>query len=81
VAIKPRARPGTVFQDTRKPLVVWFGAMSWVTTQKNGASALGLQGVLGLGCYRTAWTWLHRLRRAMVRPGRKARAIERPIGA
>src|SRR5258705_11132049 len=44
--------------------------MYWVTTQKNGARALGLQGVLGLGSYKTAWTWLHKLRRAMVRPGR-----------
>jgi transposase-like protein len=41
-----------------------------VTSQKNGASALGLQRVLGLGSYETAWTWLHKLRRAMVRPGR-----------
>jgi transposase-like protein len=41
-----------------------------VTSQKNGASALGLQRVLGLGSYRTAWTWLQKLRRAMVRPGR-----------
>src|SRR4051812_23310738 len=38
--------------------------------QKNGASAMGLQRVLGLGSYKTAWTWLHKLRRAMVRPGR-----------
>ena len=44
--------------------------MWWVTTQKNGASALGLQRVLGLKKYGTAWTWLHKLRRAMVRPGR-----------
>jgi hypothetical protein len=41
-----------------------------VTSQKTGASALNLQRVLGLGCYETAWTWLHKLRRAMVRPGR-----------
>ena len=61
---------GTIFQDTRKPLVLWFRAMWWVTSQKNGASALGLQRVLGLGSYKTAWTWLHKLRRAMVRPGR-----------
>lgn len=61
---------GTVFQDTRTPLPVWFRAMWWVTTQKNGASALGLQRVLGLKSYETAWTWLHKLRRAMVRPGR-----------
>jgi transposase-like protein len=44
--------------------------MWWVTTQKNGASALGLQRVLGLKSYETAWTWLHKFRRAMVRPGR-----------
>ena len=44
--------------------------MWWVTTQKNGASALGLQRVLGLKKYKTAWTMLHKLRRAMVRPGR-----------
>jgi transposase-like protein len=61
---------GTIFQDTRKPLAVWFKAIWWVTTQKNGASALGLQRILGLGTYYTAWTWLHKLRRAMVRPGR-----------
>lgn len=61
---------GTIFQDTRTPLPVWFRAMWWVTTQKNGASALGLQRVLGLRKYKTAWTMLHKLRRAMVRPGR-----------
>ena len=61
---------GTIFQDTRTPLPVWFQAMWWVTAQKNGASALGLQRVLGLPRYETAWTMLHKLRRAMVRPGR-----------
>jgi transposase-like protein len=61
---------GTIFQDTRKPLTDWFRAMYWVTTQKNGASALGLQRVLELKSYKTAWTWMHKLRRAMVRPGR-----------
>jgi transposase-like protein len=62
---------GSIFQDTRTPLTTWFRAMWWVTSQKTGASALGLQGVLGLATYRTAWTWLHKLRRAMVRPGRE----------
>jgi len=61
---------GTLFQDTRYPLHVWFQAIWYVTGQKYGASALGLQRVLGLGSYHTAWAWLHRLRRAMVRPGR-----------
>jgi transposase-like protein len=61
---------GTIFQDTRKPLTLWFRAVWWVTSQKNGASAMGLQRVLGLKSYKTAWTWLHKLRRAMVRPDR-----------
>ena len=61
---------GTIFQDTHKPLRLWFRAIWQVTSQKNGASALNLQQVLGLGSYLTAWTWLHKLRRAMVRPGR-----------
>ena len=62
---------GTIFQDTRKPLRLWFRAIWHVTSQKNGVSALGLQRVLGLGSYQTAWTWMHKLRRAMVRPGRE----------
>jgi len=61
---------GTIFQDTRLPLRLWFRAMWYVTNQKHGVSAVGLQRVLGLGSYRTAWTWLHKLRAAMVRPGR-----------
>jgi len=61
---------GTIFQDTRKPLRLWFRAVWYVTSQKTGVSALGLQRVLGLGSYETAWVWLHKLRRAMVRPGR-----------
>jgi transposase-like protein len=62
---------GTVFQDTRTPLTEWFRAMWWVTCQKNGVSALSLQQALGWGSYQTAWTCLHKLRRAMVRPGRE----------
>jgi transposase-like protein len=61
---------GTIFQDTRKPLKVWFTAIWWVTTQKTGASAMGLQRVLGLKSYTTAWTWLHKIRTAMVNPNR-----------
>ena len=61
---------GTLLHDTHKPLRLWFEAMWYVTNQKSGVSALGLQRVLGLGSYHTAWNWLHKLRRAMVRPGR-----------
>ena len=61
---------GTVFEGTRKPLRTWFQATWYVTNQKFGVSALGLKRVLGLGSYETAWAWMHKLRRAMVRPGR-----------
>ena len=61
---------GTLFQDTHKPLRLWFQAIWYIVNQKNGVSALGLQKALGLGSYHTAWEWLHKLRRAMVRPGR-----------
>ena len=61
----------TIFQDSKLPLTIWFRAMWQVTSQKNGISALGLQRVLGLGSYKTAWALLHKLRRAMVRPGRE----------
>lgn len=61
---------GTLFQDSRKPLVFWFRALWHVTNQKSGTSALGLQRALDLGSYTTAWLWLHKMRRAMVRPGR-----------
>jgi transposase-like protein len=61
---------GTLFHDTHKPLRLWFQAIWYVVNQKNGVSALGLQKALGLGSYHTAWEWLHKLRRAMVRPGR-----------
>jgi transposase-like protein len=44
--------------------------MWYSTSQKNGMSAQGLQRVLGLGSYETAWALLHKLRRAMIRPGR-----------
>lgn len=64
------ATVGTIFQDTHKPLRLWFQAIWYVVNQKNGVSALGLQKALGLNSYHTAWEWLHKLRRAMVRPGR-----------
>jgi transposase-like protein len=62
---------GTIFDKTRTPLTVWFAAAWHITSQKYGTSALGLQRVLGLGSYQTAWTMLHRFRRAMVRSNRE----------
>lgn len=64
------ATAGTIFDRTRTPLTVWFRAAWELTTRANGVSARGVQRNLGLGSYQTAWTMLHRYRRAMVLPGR-----------
>ncbi len=64
------ATAGTIFAGTRSPLTLWFAAAWYITNQKGGVSALGLQRALALGSYETAWAWLHKFRRAMVRPGR-----------
>ena len=68
---------GTIFQDTRIPLRLWFRAIWQVVSQKHGISALGLQQILGINTYETVWTMMHKLRIAMVRPGRDR--LEGPV--
>lgn len=70
-ALKTSSTAGTIFHRSHTPLSTWFAAVWFVTSQKNGVSAKGLQGALGFGSYETAWAWLHKLRRAMVRPDRE----------
>ncbi len=62
---------GTVFEDTRKPLRLWFHVMWFMMAQKTGVSAKNLQQSMGFGSYQTIWAWLHKLRSVMVRPGRE----------
>lgn len=62
---------GTVLHRTRLPLTLWFWAAYLVTTHTPGLSALQMQRQLGIESYETAWAMLHKLRRAMVRPGRE----------
>ena len=62
---------GTIFDRSRIPLADWFTAIWYMTNQKYGVSALGLQRLLGLGSYQAAWTMLRKLRAAMVRRGRE----------
>jgi len=62
---------GTIFQESKKPLLLWFHIMWWVVAQKTGASAYNLKDFMGFGSYETAWLWLHKLRRAMVRNDRE----------
>jgi transposase-like protein len=63
---------GTIFEQTKTGLAKWFLAIYLVSASKGGISALELQRQMGFGSYQTAWTWLHKIRRAMVRPGRAA---------
>ena len=69
--VKTSVTAGTIFHRSHTPLSTWFAAVWFVTSQKNGVSAQGLQDALGFGSYETAWAWLHKLRRAMVRPERE----------
>jgi hypothetical protein len=63
---------GTLLEGTRKPLKVWFRAIFEIAARRNGISAKELQRILGFGSYRTAWTWLHKLRAALVPEGRES---------
>ena len=62
---------GTIFHKSRLPLTIVFRAMWWIIAQKNGVSAKGLQRILGIGSYETAWVWLHKFRRIMVLSNRE----------
>lgn len=62
---------GTLLAGTRKPFKAWFRAVFEISVHRHGISAKDLQRIMGFGSYETAWTWLHKLRRALVRPGRE----------
>src|SRR4029079_2242466 len=62
---------GTIFEQTKTGLAKWFLAIYLVTSSKGGISAMELQRQMGFGSYQTAWSWLHKIRKAMVRPDRK----------
>ena len=62
---------GTIFEQTKTGLARWFLAIFLVTSSKGGISAMELKRQMGFGSYQTAWTWLHKIRRAMVRPDRE----------
>jgi transposase-like protein len=68
---KTSVTAGTIFHRTRTPMSTWFAAAWLLTSQKNGMSALALKEQFGFGSYETAWAWLHKFRRAMVRPDRE----------
>lgn len=62
---------GTIFHGTRKPLTVWFRVIWDMAGQTTGISARSVKRHLGFGSYQTAWVWLQKLRKTMIRPGRE----------
>jgi len=62
---------GTIFEQTKTGLARWFLAIWLVTSSKGGISAMELQRQMGFGSSQTAWSWLHKIRRAMVHPERR----------
>jgi transposase-like protein len=61
---------GTIFEQTKTGLARWFLAIYLVTSSKGGILAMELQRQMGFGSYQTSWSWLHKIRKAMVRPER-----------
>lgn len=55
---------GTIFQDTRTPLQVWFYAIYLFVTTRHGVSGKELQRQLGV-TYKTAWRIGHKIREQM----------------
>jgi len=60
---------GTLLEKTRKPFKMWFRAIFEISTRRTGISGKDFQRIMGFGSYKTAWSWLHKLRSAMVRSG------------
>lgn len=57
---------GTIFENTNKPLRVWFRVIHLMLTSKKGISALQIHRMMGFGSYRTAWYMCHRVRAGLV---------------
>ena len=55
----------TIFHKTRTPLKKWFWAIYLVAQNKNGISTLQLQKFLEIKTYKTVWTMVHKIRKAM----------------
>jgi Zn ribbon nucleic-acid-binding protein len=68
---------GTLLEKTHKPFKTWFRAVFEISSRRNGISGKDLQRIMGFGSYKTAWSWLHKLRAALVRPG--ARRSTKPF--
>jgi len=58
-------RSGTMMENSNLPLRTWYLAMAFMSFSKKGISAKELQRQLNHPRYRTVWTLMHRIRKAM----------------
>jgi hypothetical protein len=71
---KPRSpyrfslKTGTIFEETKKPLLQWFKVLHLMLTSKKGISALQIHRMLGYGSYKTSWYMCMRLRASLHDP-------------
>ena len=56
---------GTIFENTNKPLRVWFRVMHMMLTSKKGISALQIYRVMGFGSYSSALNMCNKIRVAL----------------
>jgi transposase-like protein len=66
---------GTIFENTKYPLVTWFQVAYLMCQSKKGMSALQIHRQIGSGSYETAWYMCTRIRAAM-----KNETFEKLIG-
>lgn len=59
---------GTVFQDSRTPLQIWFYAIYLFVTTRHGVSGKELERTLGV-TYKTAWRMGQQIRQLMAKAG------------
>lgn len=64
---------GTIFEDTKLPLRIWFGAIWMITNHPKGIASTTLARDLGI-TQKSAWFVLHRLRHAA-----RTRSFNKPL--
>lgn len=74
-----RLTAGTIMENSKVLLCTWFWGAFLVTSLSPDMSALQFQKMLGIKRYETAFSMLHKLRAAMVRPERDGIGGEWPV--
>ena len=57
---------GTIFENTNKPLRVWFKVTHLMLTAKKGISSRQIGRYMGFGSVKTAWQMGHKIRTALI---------------